>query len=109
MSLISRMRRQTAVYWHPIGRDVNGKYLYDDPEQIKCRWDDRYEVDVDQFGEEINIRATVYVDREVAIGGVLWLGLLVNAPDTPPEHGKIRLLRNHPNLKASETLRIARL
>jgi len=40
---------------------------------------------------------------------VLWLGLLVDAPDTPPEHQKIKVIREHPNMRATEKLRIARL
>jgi hypothetical protein len=103
------MRRQTAVYWHPKGYDVNSKPILDDPIEIKCRWDDRSERDLNIVGEMIDVRATVYVDREVALGGVLWLGLLVDAPRTPPESGRIKIFRNHPNLKNSETLRIARL
>jgi len=109
MGLISRMRKQKAVYWAPTGRDQENRYLYDDPVEIKCRWDERYERDFNMYGEEIDIRSTVYVDREVALGGVLWLGLLVDAPDTPPEHQKIKVIREHPNMRATEKLRIARL
>lgn len=109
MSVITKMRKQWAVYWAPIGLDKNNKYIYDEPVEIRCRWDERTERDFNTIGEEVNVKATVYVDREVALGGVLWLGLLVDSPSTPPEHNKIKIYRITPNRKASEFLRIARL
>ena len=109
MGIIVKMRKQWAVYWSPIGLDKNNKYIYDEPEEIRCRWDDRTERDFNTIGEEVNVKATVYVDRVVALGGVLWLGLLVDSPETPPEHNKIKIYREIPNLRASEYLRIARL
>lgn len=109
MSIISKMRKQDAVYWAPVGLDDNNRYIYDEPVEVKCRWDERSERDFNTIGEEINVKATVYVDREVALGGVLWLGLLVDAPLTPPEHNKIKIYRVMPNLRATEFLRIARL
>lgn len=109
MSLISRMRRQKAVYWHLTGFDLNNKAIYDHPLEIKCRWDDRWERDVLDDGEEVDIRSTVYVDRDVVVGGVLWLGLLVDSPDVPPTHNRIKIIRKHPNIRATETLIVARL
>lgn len=109
MGIITRMRRQDALYWAPAGRDRTNRIIYEDPIEIKCRWDEKQERDVDERGEEIMVRATVYVDRVVALGGVLWLGLLVDAPETPPEHNRIKVYREIPNLKATEIMRIARL
>lgn len=109
MSLLDSMRRQWCVYWEYTGQDRNGKDTYDDPIAIKVRWEDKAEQDFLPTGQEVMIKSTVYVDRTMPLGGVLWLGLLVDAPTTPPEHQKIRVFRSLPKKNARKFLRIARL
>lgn len=109
MSLLDRMRRQWAVYWAYTGQDRNGKDTYDEPIPIKVRWEDRTEQDFLPSGQQVIVKSTVYVDRTMSLGGVLWLGLLVDAPTTPPEHQKIRIFREIPKLRGNKVLRIARI
>ncbi len=109
MSLISRVKRQIAVYWHLSGYDRFNRPTYSDPVEIKVRWEDRNERDITDKGEEFMARSTVYVDSSVVLGGILWLGLLVDAPEVPPEHNRIRVIRAIPNMRASESLYIARI
>ena len=109
MSLIDSMRRQWAVYWEYDGQDRFGKDTYKDPIEIKVRWEDKLEQDFLPSGQEVMVKSTVYVDREMSLGGVIWLGLLVDSPVTPPEHNKIKVFRVIPKKNAREFLRIARL
>jgi hypothetical protein len=109
MSLIDTFRRQWAVYWEYSHKDRNGKDVFLDPIAVKVRWEDKAEQDFLPTGEEIMVKSTVYVDREMALGGILWLGLLVDLPSYPPEHNKIRIFRVIPNKRANKFLRIARL
>jgi hypothetical protein len=103
------MRKQWCVYWEYDSQDRNGKDTYKDPIALKVRWEDKSEQDFLPTGQEVTIKSTVYVDRAMALGGVLWLGLLVDAPSTPPEHNKIQVFRSIPKLNAKKTLRIARI
>ena len=109
MSLIKRMRKQWCVYWEYLSQDINGKDVYDDPIAIKVRWEDKTDQDFLLTGQEVIVKSTVYVDRTMPLGGVLWLGLLVDAPTTPSEHLKIKVFREIPKMNAREILRIARL
>ena len=109
MSLLVKMRKQWCVYWAFLEQDRNGKDLYDDPIVLKCRWEDKTEQDFLITGQEVIVKSTVYVDRTMPLGGVLWLGLLVDAPCTPPEHQKIKVFREIPKLTGPQVLRIARI
>lgn len=110
MSLIDKIRRQWCVYWEWIGQDAHGKDVYAEPIEIKVRWEDRQERDISPLtGEEVMVRSTIYVDRDMTLGGVLWLGLLVDAPNTPPEHNKIKVVRSIPNKRALKFVRTVRI
>jgi hypothetical protein len=109
MSLLESMRRQWAVYWEFDGQDRNGKDIFKDPIAIKVRWEDRAERDFLPTGEEVMVKSTVYVDRAMPLGGILWKGLLVDIPSIPPEHNKIRVFREIPKKDAKKFLRIARI
>lgn len=113
MSIISRMRRQQAVYWEPTGQSgPGGEPLYLAPIEIKCRWDDVQEVSVSPTGEEFVSRSKVYTDRRVKLNGVLKEGKLdsVTLPDEPLANEEAFLIRARgkiPNFRATEFLHFA--
>lgn len=121
MSVITRMRRQMAVYWalassESLGEDFDdhGQPQWTDPVEIECRWDDVIEEFVDAQGTKRVSRSVVYVDRDVRVGEVLMLGSLsdVTEPANVLENdGAWQVLRfdKMPNLKATEFLRTAYL
>jgi hypothetical protein len=110
VGILESMRREWCVYWEYSGQDRNGKDTYLDPIEIKVRWEDKAEQDFLPNGQEVMIKSTVYVDRLMPLGGVLWLGLLVDFDlSTPPEHNKIKVFRSIPKKNARKFLRIARL
>jgi hypothetical protein len=115
VSLISRMRRQKAVYWPPDGGgSVRG---FSDPVEIDCRWEDVHELFLDERGTERVSNAKVYVDRDVSVGGLLRLGELATVPYPydPMDEGnreessvyEIRKFEKLPDLKVREYLRTA--
>jgi hypothetical protein len=78
---IKRYLKQRAVYWAPAGSDMTGAQLYDDPVEVKCRWEDVHELFYNEQGEETVSNAKVLLDilpggAEFQLLGVLWL-----APD----------------------------
>jgi hypothetical protein len=115
------MRKQTAVYWPPGSTETGGqdydeyaKPLYGQMVQIACRWEDVNEEFVGPDGERDTTRSIVYTDRDVAVRGVLMLGVLgdVTDPDDPKSNvnaWEIRRFDKLPNLRNTEVLRKAYL
>lgn len=114
MGLIKKMRRQFAVYWPPIGTDDEGEFVYGDPVEIKCRWEDDATDYIDaKSTTEINV-TKVYCDRVVKVGGMLWRGRLADLssqsdPKSNENASEILKYSEIPNLKAKDFLRIATL
>lgn len=113
MSLIKRMRKQTAIWWQAGPPDETGVRSFLDPVAIPCRWDDKAGEFTDARGFSLMSNATVYVDREMKIGDKLKKGDLDTA--TPPnpledkEAFEIQAFEITPNLKAKEFLYTAHL
>ena len=120
MGIITKMLKQTCVYWTLASSDSAGED-YDDfgqpqwssPVEILCRWEDVSEEFVDVKGARQVSRSKVYVDRDVRVGELLMLGELVDVIDGENALVKnddawaIRKLDKIPNLKAPEFLRMA--
>lgn len=110
MSLISKMRKQAAVYWPISGRDDYGHPTWGDAVEIECRWTDVVQQFVRSDGEERFSRSVVYVDRDMKVGGVLLLGELDSGVDTADPKGnenawEISRFDKTPNLRVTEYLR----
>ncbi len=117
MSLITRMRKQTAVYWALQGvesggddYDNFGQPQYTDPEEIECRWESITIEFLDAQGTRQLSNARVYVGQDVDIGGVLMLGELADVTDenNPKENDdawEIRRFEKLPTLRNTEILR----
>lgn len=73
---------QRAVYWAPAGNGDTGEQLYDDPIEIKCRWEDVHKLFFNEAGEQTVSNARVYLWTEMAGSGEFQpLGVLWLAPD----------------------------
>jgi len=119
MSLISRMRKQTAVYWAlasgdsgGIAHDDYGQPCYLAGEELDCRWEDVTEEFVGPNGTREMSHAKVYVDQDVDVGGMLMLGDEDNITDTvniKENDGawEIRRFEKLPTFRATEFLRTA--
>jgi len=114
MSLIERMLKyDNAVYWAPLGRDKFNNLKFDQPVEIKCRWEEGITIRRDPDGTERIFNATVFVDRDLDADGRLFHGKLtdiqdVEDPSVPPEESKLILQFNKtPDLRYRRFLRIA--
>jgi hypothetical protein len=76
ISSVERVLRQVAVYWGVKRFDNSGRPMYEQPVEIKCRWEDIHEQFVDDQGHDHVTTAIVMVDRDLVVQGVLWLGSL---------------------------------
>jgi hypothetical protein len=75
-----KILKQRAVYWAPAGTDAAGATAFADPIEILCRWTDENVLFIDRQGRQAVSRATVMVDRDVALSAAM--GLM-------PEGGKV--------------------
>lgn len=67
---------QTAVYWGNPRPDGYGGFIYDEPREIRVRWDDKIQVIESADGAEIISSAQLLVTEDLELEGVLWLGKL---------------------------------
>lgn len=114
MSIITRMRKQTAVYWsRDATPDEFGAYSYAAAVQIECRWDDSAREYRDAQGQTQLSQAVVYVDRVMKVGDMLKEGDLesdtVADPTDDPDAFKIQGFDKNPNIRNTETLLTAYL
>lgn len=115
MGIITRMRKQKAIYWAMSGKDEFNVQTFADPVEIACRWEDKQQVLVGPDGEEFSSSSMIYVDRDMFAGDYLKLGELEedssSAGDDSPLHDdlafRVRLFSKVPNFKATEFLRIS--
>jgi hypothetical protein len=85
MSLLSLLKRnlvQTCVYWGAPKNDGEGGFIFDAPVEIQCRWEDKEQVVMQDNGEKILSRSTVYLLQEVDENGMLFLGTLDDIGDS---------------------------
>jgi hypothetical protein len=66
---------------------------------IKCRWEVSQSEAVDPFGNTIAIDSTVYVDREIAIGSLLWKGAIASIADPPVDLKEVVTYEEIPDIK----------
>lgn len=115
LSILKKMlKKGRAVYWAPKGVDDFGQPKYDEPVEIKCRWEDRNEQFINQAGEQVVSKSIVYVDRKLQLGGMLAKGTLENltsqtVPANNPDSGEIRGWGEVPNINQDKFLRWAML
>lgn len=114
MSIITKVLRQTCVYWAPVGYDAMGQRKYAEPVQMACRWDDFAKELTDSSSATVTSESAIMVSMDVAVGGVLLLGTLAgvtNAADPMSNAGARDIVRfgKTPNLKATQFLRVAYL
>jgi hypothetical protein len=111
MALIDTFMRQRCVYWAPLGADEYGNQKYEDPIEMKCRWEDGTQV----MGLEANqfvSNAQVFVPQPVQEKGVLFKGTLDDLTDYENPFNndgayEIRKYNEQPNLRAKKFLRYA--
>ena len=75
---IRRIAVQTAVYWGNPVDDGFGGLIFDDPVEIKCRWDATAELITAADGEQYVTRAKIIVIQDMDVNGYLFLGFLID-------------------------------
>jgi len=81
---------QDAVYWGNPDTAFAGAVTYDDPVEVKVRWDKKQELFRTQAGEERMSTDVVLVDRSVEVGGMLFLGTLADLDSAHEDDPSLR-------------------
>lgn len=114
MSIITKMRKQTAVWWGQMGQspDGTGQPVLAAPVEISCRWEDSQKEYIKKDGTNTVSNAVVYVDRDMEVGDLLRLGPISSLTDLTAEGAKnnssvfeVAVFEKLPNLKNTENLR----
>ena len=113
MQILTKVRKQKAIYWAALGTNSAGRKEYDDPVQIMVRWDDAMTEFVTQDGEKAVSRADVMVGQDIKVGDALMLGVLDDTiTDNPMDHtgaGVVRGWAKTPTLNGRKALRVCYL
>jgi len=68
--------KQRAVLWMSSGVDNYGKFTVTTPVEIDCRWEEKRHQSMAPDNTVIAADSTVYVDRVVRQGSIMWKGTL---------------------------------
>ena len=92
-----RNLNQTAVYWGAPTNDGYGNFVWNEPIEISCRWEDSMRIVVAVTGEEKVSAAEVQVAQDLDENGMLLMGTLValdsDQLDDPVAAGASLILR----------------
>ena len=72
---------QPAVYWGNPVADGFGGFTFDDPVEIKCRWEDKALIFTDSTGIERMTDALIMITQDLDVLGYLYLGVLSGLTD----------------------------
>ncbi len=114
MSLITRMRKGTAVYWARSTRDAYGQWTFASPVQISVRWEWIESLHQSDKGEKWMSNSTVYVDRDMSTGDWLFDGTIqdLTSESIPQSNSgafQVKKFEKVPTLRYNEYLRTAYL
>jgi len=114
MSIITKVLKQTCVYWAPTGFDEFGQRQYGAAVELKCRWTDVMKEVVAPDGTMVISKSEVMVSTDVKTGGVLKFGELdevhyINEPTRNEGAYPIIQFAKVPNFKCTEYVRSAYL
>ena len=91
-SIAKMLRYDKCCYWPVTGRDTHGLPKYGNAVEIQCRWEEGGEMKVTVGAEERFTKHTIYVDRDIEPGAMIWHGLKKDlAKLTPPPPDAVRV------------------
>lgn len=112
MSIYTKILKDYAVYWPPLGLDENGRFATGTAVEIRCRWEENCLEFLDGHGQISVSKSKIFSGIDLAFGGMIWHGRLANVvsatvPTNNPGALEIRGWKKIPNRKNTRFLRIA--
>lgn len=72
-----------AVYWEALRYDSHGEFIVLSPRAVKVRWNADIKDATDPEGHKISYPATLSCLETLAVGSIVWEGLLADLPAVP--------------------------
>lgn len=91
--------KQKAVLWTRVGFDRYGQQVVANPVEINVRYEEDIQETIDADATPIAKTATVFVDRDIERGSILWLGTLASLPSAPTNLVEVLSLTKTPDIK----------
>lgn len=86
--VVAKFAVQTAVYWKNLGPDGFGGFTFEEPIEIKCRWDAKSEVKMNNTGQYFSSSASILTNHEVREQDYLYLGFISDIGSTDVSNPK---------------------
>jgi hypothetical protein len=99
----TRKMKQTATYWAPGAAGPTGQATFAAPITLSCRWEDKQVLFKDSNGKDSVSQAIVYVDRQLAVEGFIYLGVSVGTDPRGIGH-EIKAVGKTVNVRAKKRL-----
>ena len=107
MGIRERMRTENLIYWAPVEPNADGSMGFDQPVQLKTRWED----ELKEFSGPNGIMHAyhhLYPSEMLAVGGMVVRGLVEELayPLEPVECKAVRIIAvaNTPNVRGTKQL-----
>lgn len=103
MSTFTRMFKQKATYWAPLGIDIFGDLSFNTPITLTVKWEDKNELFLGADGRESVSASIVYLPSDVIRGGYLFLGTsIATDPLTLIGANIIKIFNKIPNYNGTD-------
>lgn len=109
MGIITKVQRQSMVYWPYTGADLFGQPTYGTPVQMTCRWDDYVKQVFNTEGSPVFSKIELITRTRLQPKGLVWKGSLALftadlRPDVSEGVHEIIAASSTPNFRNTETL-----
>lgn len=94
-----RGRHQKAVYWAYASRDRHGRSQVSSAVEVTVRWESVVREIAGEDGTPVGIDVTVWTDRTMAAGSILWLGAYADLPASPTNLQQVVTTEEVPDIK----------
>jgi hypothetical protein len=109
MGIITKVQKQTLVYWAYSGSDLFGQPTYANPVQMTCRWDDMVKQVFTPEGSPVFSKIELITKKRLEPKGLVWKGTLAKftaglRPDNSTGVHEVLAASSTPNFRNTETL-----
>lgn len=77
-SVVNKFAKITMVYWRKTGSDSSGRPMFADPVELKVRWEDTQEENIEAGGRVVTASTYLLLSTPVTEGSWVFRGTLVS-------------------------------
>lgn len=96
---------QKAVLWAKNGTNRYGEVKVDAATEIDVRWETTERQVIGPNGSPISLDSVAYVDQDITVGSIMWLGELTDVPTPPTNLREVVDFKSVPDIRNKKTRR----